>query len=711
MKQIREWISIHTVKTPKLIVLLGIMVANLLFISAAALVVMWLAPPSLEPNDFWSCVFYALTMFLSGYMETAVDDIGQAGAFFVMFCVFTVIIGMIVFTGAVIGYMTEFISSFVENADSSSRKLHVSHHTVVLNWNNRAPEIINELLCKNTKEKVVILVDNDRDAVLSDINERLSDSIEDGNEAVREAAAQMSFFKRRSYIRKNSIKNKLIIIVREGESWSAKQLNDVSIKQAKSVIILCDGLSGAFDGSGSLARAEKVEALTIKTLLQVAQLSTEEDSADNQKIVVEVEDDRTLSLVNTIIAHKTLRGDDSIVPVAVNHILGQIFSQISIMPELNVVYSALFSNRGAAFYSRPVAELPPSEDEFICAYLDNHLRSIPLTIMQESGGKLHFYYMSDSERDLNGHDTVPTNPDFRVSINPDYEIADRYVLILGHNSRNSSIMEGFVTFNNEWKKKDGSETLEVIVIDDETYLAKQDNYKQYPCVKRVVAADVFEKELICGVIDEFIGAHYGDGCILILSDDAVCDEELDADALTYLIMVQDILDRRLANDPGFDPDSIDMVVEILNPKNYDVVSNYSTKNIVISNRYLSKIIAQIGEKEAMFDLYYDILTYDEPEQMGKQSPDLTVGEGSDAEAAASKELYIKKVSEFFNEIPGPCTAADLIRAVYHSSPDDNKSVVLGYFRSDGEMILFEGDQSAIHLVLTGDDKLINFSNH
>ena len=125
--------SIHIVKTPKMIVILGIMAANLLFINAAALVVMWLAPPSLEPNDYWSCVYYALTMFLSGYMETAVDDIGQAGAFFVMFCVVTVIIGMIVFTGAVIGYMTELISSFIENADSSSRKLHMSRHTVVLN--------------------------------------------------------------------------------------------------------------------------------------------------------------------------------------------------------------------------------------------------------------------------------------------------------------------------------------------------------------------------------------------------------------------------------------------------------------------------------------------------------------------------------------------------------------------------------------------------
>jgi len=182
-------------------------------------------------------------------------------------------------------------------------------------------------------------------------------------------------------------------------------------------------------------------------------------------------------------------------------------------------------------------------------------------------------------------------------------------------------------------------------------------------------------------------------------------------------MVQDIIDKRLARDPGFDPESIDMIVEILNPKNFDIISSYSTNNIVISNRYISKITAQIGEKDAMFDFYYDILTYDDPEDVGMLSPDEAPGAGSGsgsetgAEGVDSKELYIKKVSGFFSEIPRPCTAADLIRAVYHASPDDNKSVVLGYFRPDGEMILFEGDQSKIRLALSGEEKLIIFSNH
>jgi len=36
---------------------------------------------------------------------------------------------------------------------------------------------------------------------------------------------------------------------------------------------------------------------------------------------------------------------------------------------------------------------------------------------------------------------------------------------------------------------------------------------------------------------------------------------------------------------------------------------------------------------------------------------------------------------------------------------------LGYFRPDGKMTLFKGDQSKIKVSLTNEDKLILFSNH
>ena len=700
MKKFREWLSIKTVKAPDIMVLLCIFAANILIIGLSGLIISSLAPESLENNGFWSSVFNTITMVLGiGGVETVVEDISQANAFYVICCLILVIIGMIVFTGAIIGYMTEIISSFIENADSSSRRLHVSNHIVILNWNNRAPEIINELLYKNKREKVVVLVPDNKDEILSDIDERLSDTIEAENETLAASASNLNYFKRRKYLRNNKISNKLTVIVREGDCCSHKQLNDISLKHAKSIIILNNEMPMA---SGSLSNDSLTDSIgrgnahTVKTLVQVAHITAADDSADDQKIVVEIEDDWTLSLVNSIIEHKTRKGKCNIVPISVNKILGQIFSQFSIMPELNMVYSTLFSNKDAAFYVLPSPERQISESVFISEYLDNHLCSVPLTIMEDGDSQKYSYYMAGSESHIGVIGGFASSKTSNISVKKDFAYKDKHVMILGHNSKSSAIMDGFSSFLEEWgNNEEPGKVLDITIIDNGESLKKHDYYKQYPCVGKILSADIYEKDLILGEIDRFIEENNGERCIMILSNDAVSKEDIDADALAYLILVQDIFYRKSAEGPGFVPDKIDMIVEILDPKNYDIVRNYSINNIVISNRYISKMILQIAEKEALFNFYSDILLYDDPD-----TPEID-----------SKEIYIKKTSDFFEELPEPCTAAELIRSVFRSSPDDNKSIVLGYFPSGGNMVLFEGDQSEINVSLTKNDKLVIFSNH
>ena len=669
MNSFREWISIKMVKAPRFIVLMGVLGANVVFIGAAAFIITCLMPESAENGGFGSSIFTTIMMYLGiGGIEMVIEEIGEADMLLVLFSIIIVLIGMVFFTYALIGYMSDFIANFIGEADSSSRRLRISDHTVILNWNTRAAELINELLYKNKKEKVVVLLGGSKEDALRDIDERLSDTLEN----------------------ESGIKDKLTVIVREGDTWSAKQLNDISIKRAKSVIILCDAVYDESDKEEEMGNIR-----TIKTLLQVVQLTTEEDSINHQQIIVEVEDESTLALVNTIIGHKVRKGKCNIVPFSVNRLLGDIFSQFAIMPELNVVYSSLFSNKGASFFSKSTTEGSLSKNEFVSAYMENHTKAIPVTVMRDDDNHINCYYLAAKEQDIHVAESVRESRVLPLSLNPDFEMNNKHVLLMGHNSKSSSIMDGFDSFCSEWTKKDGSEALYVTVINDEQTLVKQDYYKEYPCVKKVIAADIFEIDIIRSVIDEFISAHTGDRCILILSDDTVPDEEVDADALTYLILVQDIMYNRLTNDPGFDIKNIDMIIEILNPKNYEIVSSYSANNIVISNRYISKMMMQISEKKPLFDLYLDILTYD----------------GTDAEDVDTKEVYIKKVADYFTEIPPPCTAIELFRGVWHASPDNNKTIVLGYFRSDGKMILFQDDLSKTTISLSGDDKLIVFSDN
>ena len=130
------------------------------------------------------------------------------------------------------------------------------------------------------------------------------------------------------------------------------------------------------------------------------------------------------------------------------------------------------------------------------------------------------------------------------------------------------------------------------------------------------------------------------------------------------------------------------------------MSSYSVNNIVISNRYISKMISLVGEKRGY--LYCEILTYGD----------------SNTDSYMSKEVYTKKVSLFFDEIPGECTAAELIRAVWDASVDSsvppekrNPIIVLGYVKPGGRITVFDIDQDDITAHMEKQDKTIVFTNH
>ncbi len=696
IKKIRERLSVFVVKNPTMSILIAILILNILLFVLSALLISALAPSSLEDKGFWASIYYTVCMVLdAGCIEAVVEDIGNTNVWLIIVCILTVLVGMITFTGAVIGYVTNYISSFIENSKSGARSLVVSGHTVILNWNNRASEIINDLLYSGHRETIVVLVSENSAAVEREISDRISDTLKREQKALDEACEGMSFFAGLRYRHLNKVRNRLTVIVREGDTYSTKQLNDISLAQAATVIILGKDIQNSMCKYDYAERREKLgkgNANTIKTLVQVAEMTSDVDSADDQVIIVETEDEWTMKLVDGIIEHKERLGKCNIVTVPVNVMLGELLSQFSIMPELNAVYSELFSNKGAEFFC---VEHSGSMDEnqVVSEYLRTHTGAIPMTVMETKTGP-NMFFISDDERNITVTDE-PAASSYSVRLKKDYWMEQKNVIILGHNSKCANIMNGFNSFASEWNTKDGRPILNIIVIDDKKNLERLNYYKEYPYVNRIIEADIYDDELIINAINEFVDSNEQDTSVLILSDDSAAAEDIDSNVLTYLIYLQKIVAARVKADPNFDKERIDVVAEILNPKNYDVVHNYSVNNVVISNRYISKMVTQISRKEELYEFYKDILTYDD-------------GEGEDF---ASKEVYIKKVSRFFEEIPAPCNAAELIRAVYDASPDDNRSIVIGYVKPGGNMVLFEGRQQDIPVELTKRDKLIIFSNH
>lgn len=676
-EKFREWWSVAREKNPSRLVLIAILLINLIFFFVATAVISLLSTHKGNGNlSFIESAYQTVLLVLdTGSIEGAVNAVGYAGAIVTIMCLVVTIFGMIVFTGAIIGYVTNYISSYIENANSGKHKLHISNHIVILNWNGRSAEIVNDYLYSEKKQKIVIIVRSGKEEIEREILERISDTIRKENQA-------------RKRLGLGRLKNNLTVIIREGSIFSSKTLLDASIDKARSIIIMEDD-----DGLSQRAENERGNSLTIKALMQVIQITSAEESIDNQKIIVEVADDWTYGLVNEIIESKGGADNDVIVPVRVNEVLGQILAQFSLMPELNRVYEEMFSCKGAEFYTFEQNET--DDVAYIREYLKEHKHAIPLTSMI-SRGKRQFFYAGENDEDVLKKSTLEA-PSFKVNKNANFEIDQKNIIILGHNSKTHEIMNGFSAFCAEWGEEN-RDVIRVMVIDERKNLEKMDFYKDYPFVVKTVSATIYERDKIYNAMVEFINQSTEDTSVLILSDDTAQGDEVDSSALANLIYVQELIDTK-SKEPDYKEDSIDVIVEIIDPKHHDIISSYNVNNIVLSNRYVSKMIAQIGEVDALFDFYADILTYD-------------------VDGGDSKEIYIKKVDSFFNEIPKECTAYELIRAVFEASVDESlppekidPTLILGYIKPDRTFVIFGADQENIRVKLEKDDKIIVFCSH
>ena len=684
MKKFREWLSIQVAQHPKRVVLVLIILFNVLFISVSAALISSLSLQGTEKMNFFHAAYYTVTMILdAGCIESVIKDIGTTGVALTITCLAVIIIGMITFTGAVIGYLTNIVNDFIEKASAGNTRLYLSNHTVILNWNARAPEIVNDLLYSDNKETVVALVKSGGDEIKKEIEERLQLTIEKENAVVSKKAETIGFFARWRYLKNNKLGNNVTFIVIEGNIFSQMQLMDIRIDLAKAVIILSN------DPSDAASESDEGNPQAVKALMQTADIVSAGNADHHQNIIVEITDLWTYDFVHRIISGKELGEKCNIVMFHVETFLGQLLAQLSIAPEMTPVYDDLFSNKGAAFYTEPVR----TDDEigYIRDYLSTHKNAIPLTLLTHNGER-YFCFAADNQNSINRtHERKSAG--CSVKLNTMVSECNRVILI-GHNSKLEEIMscyEAYLSCQNR-------NSLKVTVIDDADSIKRMDAYQRYSFVEEVVELDIYHIDKTTQTIERLLFDASEETSILILSDDTELDEYADSSALMHLVYIQDFIKEMLRKNPGYDKKKIKTIVEITDPRHYDIVKGYDMVEAVISNRFTGNIITQIGEKESIYNFYMGLLSY-----------------SSEQPGGSGKKPQIKKVSSFFKETPPPCTAYDLVRAVFDASAASGSqkqypALVLGYIKANGETIVFSGDLTEINVSLEPEDKIVVYTD-
>ena len=685
MMKFRRWLSIQVAKHPKRVVLVLIILFNVLFITVSAALISSLSLRGTEHMNFFHAAYYTITMILdAGCIESVITDIGTTGVALTLTCLAVIIIGMITFTGAVIGYLTNILNDFIEKANAGNTRLYLSDHTVILNWNARAPEIVTDLLYSDNKETVVALVKSGRDDIEKEIEERLYLTIEKENEIVCKKAETMGFFARRRYLKNNMLDNNVTFIVIEGNIFSQKQLKDIRIDYAKAVIILSN------DQTDDDGQPNEGNPQAVKALMQTTDIVSAGNASRDQNIIIEITDQWTYDIVQRIISGKELGEKCNIVMFQAEKFLGQLLAQISITPEMTRIYGSLFSNKGVTFYTEPVQT--DDETGYIRDYLSDHTNAVPLALLDRNG-KRCFCFAADNQKNIS-KENKPDSKGCGVELGVAQSESKRVILI-GHNSKLEEIMSCYEAYIS-------SQTgdIKVTVIDDADSIGRMDNYKRYSFVEEAAEFDIYNIDKSFETIERLIFNTTEETSILILSDDTELDENADSSALMYLVYIQDYIRETLRKHPGYDIKRVKTIVEITDLRHYDIVKGYDMVDAVISNRFTGNIITQIGEKESIYDFYKELLSF---------SPDKTGGQ--------CKKPLLKKVSSFFGETPPPCTAYDLVRAVFEASvstagaPEKRcPALVLGYVKADGETMIFSGDLSEINVSLEAEDKIIVYTD-
>ena len=269
-----------------------------------------------------------------------------------LLAIIIVIIGMVLFSGAIIATVTTALRTYIDKKSKAKGKIIVSNHFVILNWSSKVPEMIYNLMLKGFKQNIVILSDKNKEYIDSEL---------------------------KSLFLTNDVKQKIKanLIIKEGDSLLRGNLEDISIEQASQICVMAkEGMIDIDDDN-----VVNSDLLNLKIVLKLGSFKLKEDC----QIVVETDSDEARAQIDGLSRKLASLRKLNITPMSFNKKIGQIIAQSLVMPQMSNLYSELFSFEGSQFYSLD------SEEE-IDEYMRKHNNAIPV----HKDGRL--FVLSTSEK-------------------------------------------------------------------------------------------------------------------------------------------------------------------------------------------------------------------------------------------------------------------------------------------------------------------------
>lgn len=513
-------------------------------------------------------------------------DTGDEANFAAKFVgVVTIFVGLVLFSSLVAFITQQFEAKLLALRKGKSLVVE-EKHTIILGFNERVVDIIQELAIANESEEdaaVVILASEDK--------EEMDD-----------------------FLRSNQGDLKTTrLITRNGSVNSLSDLYNVRIKDAKSVIILNDAKSSDSEELKTLSDARVIKAI-------LAVLAANEEEKNLPAIVVELHSEQYRRLAENIVPGAVTSLNEA-------DILARILVQTSRNAGLAAVYLNLVGFEGNEFYFYR----PKSGWQLLTfGQLPLHLlNAIPLGV-RHGDGRITMKPSNDYRLAKDDQAVVLAEDDSTIQFKP-YPIAKPKIteyanerktlerktekhLIIGWNNKAPIGLKEYAKYLVE--ESEVNLAVEGLTDDIQTRFNKIS--RAYPHIKmEAVAIDINSVEQLKKL------KPYQYDSISILSGMGDNAEEIDAKTLTILLELRQVF-RDYTAETGT-PVTTELIAEIIDSRETDLVIKAGVKDFLLTNQFVSKILAQVSQEPEVMSIYRNLFSSD------------------------GSEVYIKPISLYFTK--------------------------------------------------------------
>ena len=522
-----------------------------------------------------------------------------------------VMVGLILFS-SMVAFITSVFESKLDELRRGRSIVLENEHTLILGFGNRILEILKELIEANESEQdaaVVILAEDDKEEMDNLIRDNILDFV-----TTR-------------------------IITRSGAVTNINNLRNVQAESAKSIIILNSCADWQPKHEKKLA-----DALVLKSIMSIMAVCNNEN---HPPIVCEIHSDRDRDLAQNITTG-TIKALNEV------SVLSRMIAQLALSRNgLSIVYGDMVGFDGNEFYFyRP--DNGWSKSLTFGESMYRFKSSTPMGIHNANGKIIlnppretpvnnedELIVFAEDDSTIHYFDTPIFKPQTNEIPSIETDLRTQRVALLNWTPKTKIIMEKLCSYLPE-----GSE-LHTYVSDDlpEIKIFKNELKKAYPAIK--ISIETIDLNNLAD-LDNIKPMNFNS--ILILSPGGSTIEEMDAYVISLLIRIRQILIALEKADGLIDNskkrDWPKLITEVMDSDNIDIILNSGVEDFMVSNQFVSQIMAQVSEEPLALDVYDDLFQ----------------AEGS--------EMYIKPASYYFDfadketiTIPyGECVQAAQLRS-------------------------------------------------